>query len=51
MKKNYILLVLLVLIMSGLVGLLIYRAHKNDLYFEVQNQPPEAENPLEVPEI
>lgn len=51
MKKNYILLVLLILIMSGLVGLLVYRAHRNDIYFEAQNQSSESKDSLEVPEI
>lgn len=36
MKKTYLLLLLLILIMSGLVGLLVHRAHVNDIYFSEQ---------------
>ncbi|GIW70002.1 MAG: hypothetical protein KatS3mg101_0749 [Patescibacteria group bacterium] len=51
MRKNYILLILLVFVMSALVALLVYRAHKNDIYFESQNRPSEPEGSLEVLEI
>lgn len=37
MNKTYIfLLIMLVLVMTALVGLLVYRAHENDIFFSEQ---------------